>query len=409
MTPTLGQPLDAVPAADAVELERAMRTLDAVSADLVRSYRELARRAERMENDLQRTNAALADKVAEADAVTRRLEAVLQSLPTGVVVRDEAGRIARANPAAQAILGAREETLLGRTGHAGLSGADADGSPREVDLPDGRRRVLASRHAWVRDEAGRRTGSVEILDDRTEVAELEERVHDLDKLAALGNMAAGIAHEVRNPLNAVGGTAELLLRELPGDGLARRRAQRIAAGAREANEVLTSMLGLARPEALALEPVDPRELLEAAVAGAWPADPAVDRGAWSVTHTCTAPAFVADRVKLRQALRNLVANALDAQPDGGRVHVRLEHEGDELVACVDDAGPGVDPERRRRIFEPFFTSRAEGTGLGLALVHSLAHLHGGRAELAARPSPLGGARFLIRIPFQAPEGLHPTR
>ncbi len=394
---------------DVHQLESAMRTLDAVSADLVKSYDELARRAERVENDLQRTNAALAEKVAEVDSVSRHLEAILEALPTGVVVRDVKGRVVRVNSAGQSILGEEQSALLGRKEHPGLRGADADGAARDVELADGARRVLAARHAWIHDEAGRRAGSVEILDDRTEITELTERVHDLDKLAALGNMAAGIAHEIRNPLNAVSGSAALMLRELEDTDPSRRRVQRIFDGAQEANEILTSMLGLARPEALTLEVVDGAALVEAAVTAAWPAElGARRRAAWTITHTCTAPSFAADRIKLRQALRNLVANAIDAQREGGRIHVQLEREDDEIVVRVEDGGPGVAPETRRRVFEPFFTSRADGTGLGLALVHTIARLHGGRVELAAAPSPLGGACFSIRFPFQTLAGALPT-
>ena len=109
--------------------------------------------------------------------------------------------------------------------------------------------------------------------------------------------------------------------------------------------------------------------------------------------------FVADRIKLRQAIRNLVANAVDAQPGGGRIEVVLAQEGDDVAIRVSDAGPGIPAEVARRALEPFFTTRADGTGLGLALVHTIAQLHGGRCDIERRPSPLGGATVILRFPL----------
>lgn len=231
-------------------------------------------------------------------------------------------------------------------------------------------------------------------------AELEERVHGLDRLASLGNMAAGIAHEVRNPLHGVQGFASLLLRSPALGERERAWARRIVEGAEEANAILTSMLSLARPGGLHLETVRGEELLAEAVERALPGGSG--DGRWTVETACGAPPFAADRIKLRQAARNLIANALQVQPAGGRARVALELRDGQIELCVDDAGPGVAPELRRRVFEPFFTTRAEGSGLGLALVWTIARLHGGGVELDAGPSPLGGARLSIRIPFRDP-------
>jgi signal transduction histidine kinase len=111
------------------------------------------------------------------------------------------------------------------------------------------------------------------------------------------------------------------------------------------------------------------------------------------------PAFAGDYIKLRQALRNLIANAIQAQPDGGSVHVEARLENGEVVLAVSDAGPGIPKEALARVLEPFFTTRAEGTGLGLALVNTIARLHGGRVEVSREPAPLGGAHIQIHVPF----------
>jgi two-component system sensor histidine kinase AtoS len=170
----------------------------------------------------------------------------------------------------------------------------------------------------------------------------------------------------------------------------------------EVDSIITSMLTFAEPESLRMEAFSLRALAEESVA--------------LVVSNAPAPGFAhdieihgrdlelrADRIKLRQALRNLVVNAIDAQPGVGSVRIDLARDQDEVVLRVSDAGPGLDPELARKVTEPFFTTRAEGTGLGLALVHSIARLHGGRLEIAPEPSALGGAEFRIRLPFVSPD------
>jgi signal transduction histidine kinase len=242
----------------------------------------------------------------------------------------------------------------------------------------------------------------ELAEANRERSELAERLHAADKLSALGTMAAGIAHEIRNPLNAVRGFAELLAaREGAGaDERAGRWARLIVEGVDEVDAIITNLLSFGSPERLRLEDVDARELLAGAVKLV-----ATETGTLAaplVTMRAKAPPFRGDRIKLRQAVRNLIENALEAQAGApaARVEVELVREDAELVVRVSDAGPGVPAELRRRILDPFFTTHADGTGLGLALVSVIARLHGGSVQCSPRPSALGGALFVLRIPFQ---------
>lgn len=233
-----------------------------------------------------------------------------------------------------------------------------------------------------------------------------ERLHGLDKLAALGNMAGGIAHELKNPMHAVQGFAALLGRRLDPASKEGRFAAHIVQGVADAQAILDNMLSLARPQPLTLEEIDGPELVRDGIAAAFAglADGA-DPKLWSVTTSHTPdpfPRFTGDRIKLRQALRNLVANAFDAQPHGGAVHVELTASERELTLRATDAGPGISDALRTRVLEPFFTTRAEGTGLGLALVSEIARLHGGRIEIASGPSPLGGADVALILPLSVP-------
>jgi signal transduction histidine kinase len=256
--------------------------------------------------------------------------------------------------------------------------------------------VLSSRWSPIRSG-----GSVEIVDDRSEFERLQERLLAQNKMAALGTMSGGIAHEIRNPLNAVRGFSELLRRELSPGTRAYRFASRICEGVDEADQIIANMLTFAAPERLALETIDAAELCRDAVEAAKRVLPEnATEKKWRIISSTSVPAFIADRIKVRQALRNLVANALQAQPDGGVVDVSITRDAGDVLFRVRDAGPGIPPSLRARVAEPFFTTRAEGTGLGLALVHSIAELHGGRLQVSSNPADLGGADIAFRIPLQ---------
>ena len=393
-----------------LELSQAMQLLSGISENLSASYARLSQHARRVEDELVVANDALETKVHELDALRAHLEAILAALPMGVVVRDASGKIAMANEAACAILETRASELVGATRATetrfGLAGTRADGSNRETYTSGGRRRVIAERSSPIASSDGRAGASVQILDDRTELVELTERVHKQGTLAALGTMAAGIAHEIRNPMNAMLGFAELLKRDLAQHSREHRFASRISEGVCEVEQIIANMLSFAEPKRLHIETVDTRAVVESAltlVRATLPADENAPQ--WTLTHDVASVAFAGDRIKVRQSLRNLVANAVQAQPEGGAVHVSLEATPTELAFHVTDHGRGIPADLRRRLGDPFFTTRAEGTGLGLSLVHAIAELHGGRFEVCSHPPtcPHGsgrGAHVVFRIPQQ---------
>ena len=386
------------------ELTQAMAAFSEVSESLVASYDALVSRAERVEAELCRTNEELERRLAELDRLKRHLEAVLFAIPTGVVVRDATGEVTSANRAALELLGCEVDELLGRKQHGALLGERAPEqgwTVRELERGPGRSSVLAHRRSSVRNERGERVGSVEVVHDRTEIARMEERIHQQSKMAALGTMAGGIAHEIRNPMNAIAGFASLLAREVP-EGKTRRWAERILAGMREVDAIIAAMLSFAEPEGLHPERVSTRELVEDAIARALQGSPrdGEGRSPWAFECEVEDLDVVVDRVMVRQAIRNLLANAMSAQPEGGPIRVRVYSTDDEVVYEVRDEGPGIDPAIARRVTEPFFTTRSEGTGLGLPLVDSIARLHGGSLEFAEVHPPSRGARALIRIPHR---------
>ena len=237
------------------------------------------------------------------------------------------------------------------------------------------------------------------------LAERSGEVHRLDKMAALGTMAGGIAHEIRNPLNAVRGFAALLAERLEEGSKEKLWSRRILEGVDECDAIVSSMLALAEPERVALETLDAREWVSEAVALCRRDMQEGNAKRWAITVDVERVSFPGDRIQLRQALRNLLANAVQAQPDGGRVRVvaRAERDADggTLVVHVTDDGPGIPPAVAERAADPFFTTRADGTGLGLALVQVIARLHGGSFVIAPAPAD-GGADVCLCLPLSIP-------
>lgn len=375
-----------------LSLEEVLASTARVIADLEQAHTDLSQHAQRVE-------AELAVKVEELDRAHARLAAVLSALPTGVLVRDAEGNLETANQAACEVFGlegdacaeAADAQLDGVTSGRSLEVRRADGSPRQVVV----------RCATVHDAEGEAIGTVQTLDDQTELVAAERRLQQQSKLASLGTLAGGIAHEVRNPLNAIRGFGSLMASELEGHERLGRWAAHIVTGADEVEEIVAATMRLARTGELEAERTSALELAREATQLAVSTRSEEQRSAWTVEvqgddHTC-----LGERIELRQALRNLIVNAMDAQPEGGCVRVTVHGDASWTEFEVEDAGPGVSPEIADRIREPFFTTRAEGTGLGLALVHSIADLHGGELELCANPSSLGGACFHLRIPTQA--------
>jgi len=233
-------------------------------------------------------------------------------------------------------------------------------------------------------------------------ARAEEALRRRDRLAAMGELASTVAHEVRNPLNAVGMTAQRLRREFlgatPAAGAERAELEELlsvmASETQRIDRIVQQFLEYARPPRLAPEPVDLGALV-GDVAGRARAL-AEARGVRLDAEASEAGTAVVDPSQLRQALDNLVRNAVEATPQGGRVSLAARREGGGHVVEVRDTGRGVEPDHLPRIFDLYFTTKADGTGVGLAVTQQIVTAHGGTIEVDSRPG--AGTTMTVRLP-----------
>lgn len=262
-------------------------------------------------------------------------------------------------------------------------------SQREAE----RRQELARTAAGLEDSYRKLQGQAELI------IRIEEQLRRAERLSVLGEVSAALAHEIRNPLGSIRGTAEILSDDFPRDNPKYEFLQILLKETDRLNGVVENFLNLARAEGGDWLRFDLREELREVVSLA--SRDATSRGL-SVVLSAEVPVwFRGDRDKLRQAFLNLVLNALQACGESGRVTVSLKAPGEsskEVEISVSDTGPGIAREDRTRIFEPFFTTRRGGTGLGLAITQKIIFGHGGRIEVEGEEGE--GACFWVFLPVR---------
>ena len=270
-------------------------------------------------------------------------------------------------------------------------------------------RVVGYTLSQVKDEDGTLIGAVMFFKDLTQVEQLEERERLRDRLASLGEMAAGIAHELKNPLAGIEVMAGLLRRQVPASGDAQSLLADIITEAKLANAIVVEMLEFVRPVRLQVERTDLAEVLHQAVTLAESKVPRRDVEVHLKLQPGL-PALEGDHHQLCQVFTNLLANAFEALDGRGHITIAAttgtldedpalaaqQPPTPTIVIDVEDDGPGVPEEAKDKIFDPFFTTKPQGSGLGLAIVRKIVDAHDGRIDVNSASGK--GTRFRVTIP-----------
>ena len=375
---------------EAEHLAEAFRIFSQASEELAAAYAELQGQVARLTEELAAANGALRQEYQEKAALTERLTLLLDALPAGVVVLDGSGCVVQANPAARQLLGGAPVGAGWSAIEAGV--LEASETPGECLAGDRRLAVAVT----ALDSAG---GRIVLLHDVTETQHLKTQAERNQRLAAMGEMAAQLAHQLRTPLAAAllyAGNLENA--ELP-LGSRVSIAQKTVARLKHLERLIQDMLMFARGEVLGRETFLIADLLSE-LAQTFEAL-ARSRGVvFLVTDGAAGEALSAHRKSLVGALTNLLENALQAVEAGGRIDLDAWRDGAQIVFAVRDNGRGMNAQTIARLFDPFFTTRAEGTGLGLSIARGVARAHGGGIEVVS--SPGAGAEFLFTLPCPAP-------
>lgn len=335
---------------------------------------------------------------------------VVTSLPLGLLTSDPKGLITLVNESASSMLGIESEKLTG-TPLADRGGVEwepaiaalAKGKPvleKECGLTatDGKVTPISLSASRIVNEEGLFLGHLFILRNLAEVKHLQDQVRRNERLSALGNLAAGVAHEIRNPLSSIKGFATYLAGKVKGDGPDREATRMMIQEVDRLNRVVSELLEFARPSGMKCQNEDINRVIERTLRLA-----ASDASTKGITvrfvPDTSLPPIPLDAERFTQALLNLLLNAIQAMSADGAldVSVNVERESSRLAVRVADTGKGMPPEVLSGIFNPYFTTKPSGTGLGLAIVHRIVEGHGGEIKVESQLAM--GTVFTILLPL----------
>jgi len=334
---------------------------------------------------------------------------IFESAGTGLIAVDCAHRVMAFNCAVEEIMGVTAKQAIGRSWSALIGtteplesieaaiDANARASMRHetaLRRPDGSTVPVRMTFSALRSGEGERLGLISACDDLSAIRAMESRMRQADRLATLGRMAANIAHEIRNPLASLTGAIEVLTSPHTAEDARERLSQIVARESERLNHIIKNFLEYARPAPLSITIFDvaaaAEEVLMLLEHRASPGSLKVIR------EFAPSVLWPVDAEQFRQILWNLCLNAAESMPEGGELRVAVAVRGETLEVTVTDTGEGIAADDLSHVFEPFFSTKSEGTGLGLALVHRVVQEHGG--EIDVRSSPGLGTTFTLTLP-----------
>jgi signal transduction histidine kinase len=398
------------PVKDAESLARLIEWFQLSSLQLMQEYRRLETRVADLDGELAEKNRALKDRLHEREEARAYLLSVLESLKAGVLVVDSDLRPTLTNRRLRELVGEVDEErvpqLLGERLTECLKRGERDFLPLESERllrgPHGASTPVQLTVSEVHISGVDEAAYAVVFQDLTRMKRLEAEAARTRRLASLGEMAASVAHEVRSPLGGIELYASLLKERTDGD--TNRLASQILNAVHRLHATISHLLSFAAEPRICAEALPASLLLQDVVELA---SPSLRSGKWTldVVADPELPSIWGDRGLLTQVFLNLVTNAFDAMPDGGKVQIearraafssmngRVHHD---LEIHVRDEGMGIPAENREKIFDPFFSTKPKGTGLGLALTHKIICAHHGAIEVASAPGR--GTCFSVFLP-----------
>jgi len=405
---------------DIEALIKNMAAFNEVTEQLQRSYDDLQVRVKQLDVELADKNKELEKNLVEKEEVKNYLNDILESLTNGVIVVDRSGQITTFNQTAGTLTGLKTQNCLGKnlnevfplfeTLVSRLEKNRGETVSRDQDITTPDKKIIHARVSAspVWDNHGGQIGTVLILQDRTDLRRLEELAHRNQRLREMGEMAAGIAHEIRNPLGSIELFASLLKKDLEEDPEKAKLVQHIRAGVRNMDRIISTLLLFAKSSKPSRQQCDINLLLAQLLDGL--DDIRVPENVKVVRDFAKEEMLAnGDRELLRQVFPNLIRNAIQAMPDGGELHMQTrkalipvaENDGGAaarkfITVTITDTGGGISADDLAKIFNPFFTTKDKGTGLGLAISHNIIKAHQGTIEAMSEEGR--STSFKVKIP-----------
>lgn len=364
-------------------------SLDQLRDQLSSTYQIIEQRIECLNSELQEARNERQSELAEKERLADRMQSLLAALPAAVLVLDGQGRVQEVNPAAQALL---DSSLQGQLWRELI---DQLFIPHTI--PGGDLLLRNGRYVSLSTcPLGHEPGQILMLHDVTDKRQLQQHLEHSRRLADMGRMAASLAHQIRTPLASALLYVSQLNRMATNNTMQQRFSGKALQSLKGLEKLIADMLLFANGGGNEREQLDAQQLLAQAL------EPLQHRLAEQGIELLRdfepgEHLLVVNPIMLASALQNLLTNALQAMPDGGRLTLSLRSDNGMVGLGVRDSGPGIDPALQPRLFEPFVTSRAGGTGLGLAVVQAVARAMGGEVRCESRPGE--GAQFTLRLPL----------
>ena len=398
---------------DITLLQKSFESFTKATAELERAYARLEDRFASLNKELEEKNVQLVSTVAEKEETKNYLQNILESIINGVVVTDLAGQIQTLNSCAEMFTGGSQAEMCGQ--HISiLFGGLAVNDWQKINLAEyfkgeaGHKVKINTRMLEIfcspfKSPNGETIGNVFVLRDITRIEKLEDMAKRTEKFAAMGEMAANIAHEIRNPLGSIELFASLLLKDLSRKK-DQERAVQIISSVKNVDNKISNLLLFTRKQSPKMSKIDLYQILSEVIDFS---AQLMEQGGIMVTAKLASmhAVILGDAEMLKQVFLNIILNAQQAMPEGGTLVIvshtttnQIRQRDTQSVEIVfQDSGPGIPVQNLSKIFDPFFSTKESGSGLGLAIVHNIIHQHNGSVNI--ENSIQGGVAVNISFPL----------